>query len=339
MNTNHEKLMKLCFKLALKGKNNVAPNPLVGCVVLDKHNNIVSKGYHKKYGGNHAERDALLKLKNNEAEGGTLYVNLEPCSHYGKTPPCVDLIIERKIKRVVIGMRDPNPKVDGISKLQEAGIEVIIGVLEKEAQFLNRVFIKNITQKLPYVVLKTATTLDGKIATKTGDSKWITCEKSRKEVYRMRKDFDCILTSSNTVIADNPTMEHKFKCVLDKNLRISKDAKIYKQGEFYVATRENTPLTNEKLDLKAVLETLYTNNIYSIFVECGGELAGAFLREGLIDEIYQFIAPKIVNDNSAKSCFNGDSLEKISDCKKFKIYESKISGNDILIKMISNNLY
>ena len=136
----HEKYMKMCLDLALQGKDDVLPNPMVGCVVLDKDGNIVSKGYHKKCGENHAERDALLKLKNNEAEGGTLYVNLEPCSHYGKTPPCVDLIIERKIKKVVIAMRDVNPKVNGIQKLKDAGIDVVTGVLEEDAKFLNRIF-------------------------------------------------------------------------------------------------------------------------------------------------------------------------------------------------------
>ena len=296
----HERYMKMCFELALRGKGQVSPNPLVGCIVLDKNGNIVSKGYHGKYGENHAERDALLKLQNNEAEGGTLYVNLEPCSHYGKTPPCVDLIIERKLKKVVIATRDPNPKVDGLSKLKDAGVEVVEGILEEEGCFLNRIFLKNMTQKLPYVVLKTATTLDGKIATKTGDSKWITSDESRKEVYKMREEFDCILTSSNTIIADNPSMAHKFKCVLDKDDRTSKDAKIYQQGEIYVANGLNTPLKDGKLDLRAVLEELYRKGICSVFVECGGKLAGAFLRENLIDEIYQFIAPKIVNDNFAK---------------------------------------
>ena len=337
MINEHEKYMKMCFELALLGKGQVAPNPMVGCVVLDKDGNIVSKGYHKKYGENHAERDALLKLQNNEAEGGTLYVNLEPCSHYGKTPPCVDLIVEKKIKKVVIATCDPNPKVDGLSKLKDAGIEVIEGVLEDEAKFLNRIFIKNITQNLPYVVLKTATTLDGKIATKTGDSKWITSDESRKEVYRMRGEFDCILTSSNTVIADNPSMkvnEGKIKCILDKDNRIIKDAKIYQQGEIYIANRLNTPLKNGNLDLSAVLEELYRKGVCSVFVECGGKLAGAFLRENLIDEIYQFIAPKIVNDNSAKSSFDGDSLDKISDCKKFRIYETQLIGDDVLIKMV-----
>ena len=334
-----EKYMQMCLELAKQGYGYVSPNPMVGCVVLDKNGNIVSKGYHKKYGENHAERDALMKLKNNEAEGGTLYVNLEPCSHYGKTPPCVDLIIERKLKKVVIAMRDPNPKVDGLSKLCDAGIDIVEGVLEEEAKFLNRVFIKNISKKLPYVVLKTATTMDGKIATKTGDSKWITCDEARKEVYRMRSEFDCILTSSNTVIADNPSMGHKFKCILDKDSRTSKDAKIYQQGKIYIANKENTQLKDGQLDLKSVLEELYSQGICSVFVESGGKLAGAFLRENLIDEIYQFIAPKVVNENSAKSCFDGDCLEKIADCKKFKIYDTQLIGEDVLIKTILENTF
>ena len=295
------KYMKMCLTLAKRGAGRVAPNPMVGCVVLDKSGNIVSKGYHKKYGENHAERDALLKLQNNEACGGTLYVNLEPCSHYGKTPPCVDLIIAHKLARVVIGMKDVNPKVDGISKLKAAGIQVDY-VLEKEATFFNRVFIKTMTKKMPYVVLKTATTMDGKIATKTGSSKWITSVASRAEVYKMRKEFDCIMTSSNTVIADNPTMKMgqcKWKCVLDKDLRTDRGSKIY-----------------------------------SVFVECGGTLAGAMLREGLIDEVYQFVAPKILNDNSGYSCFNGDCINEISEAKNLSVYDVKQIGTDILIKSV-----
>lgn len=328
-----EKYMRMCFVLAKKGYGKAAPNPMVGCVVLDRDGNLISKGYHKKYGENHAERDALLKLKNNEAEGGTLYVNLEPCSHFGKTPPCVDLIIEHKLKRVVIGMKDVNPKVDGITKLKNAGIEVDF-VLEKEAQFLNRMFIKTMTKKMPYVILKTASTMDGKIASKTGSSKWITSEAARKEVYRMRKKFDCIMTSSNTVIADNPSMQHKFKCILDKDLRTSKDAKIYQQGEIYIASKENTPLKDKQLDIEAVLKNLYSKGIYSVFVECGGTLAGSMLKDNLIDEVYQFIAPKILNDNSGLSCFNGEDIKEISNAKNLKIYELKQIEKDILIKAI-----
>ena len=330
--TIDEKYMQQCIKLAQKGFGKVSPNPMVGSVVLNKTGKVISTGYHKKYGENHAERDALLKLQNNEAEGGTLYVNLEPCSHHGKTPPCVDLIIEKKIAKVVIGMRDPNPKVDGISKLKSHGIQVIEGVLEDESKFLNRVFIKNITQKLPYIVLKTATTMDGKIATKTGSSKWITSDFSRKEVYKMRKDFDSILTSSNTVITDNPSMEHKFKCILDKNSRTNPNAKIYQQGEIYVATSKNTPLKNGKLDLKFVFSELYKRGVCSVFVECGGTLAGALLKEQLIDEVYQFIAPKILNDNRGFSSFNGDTIEQINDSTNLKIYETKFLNPDILIK-------
>ena len=327
-----EKYMKECFKLAKKGFGKVSPNPMVGCVVLNKNGDVVSKGYHHQYGKNHAERDALLKLKNCEEKGGTLYVNLEPCSHYGKTPPCVDLIIERRIKRVAIGMKDVNPKVKGISKLKQAGIEVTTGILEEESKFLNRVFIKNMSKNLPYVVLKTATTMDGKISTKTGDSKWITSEKSRAEVYKMRQEFDCIMTTSNTVIADNPTMEHRNKCILDTNGRVPKNAKIFKQGNIFVATKENTPIKNGNLDIKSVLKELYKKGIYTVFVECGGTLAGAMLKEGLIDEVYQFIAPKILNDNSGKSCYNGDDVEQISASKNLKIYSASTIGSDLLIK-------
>ena len=336
MSNIDEKYMKMCLKLAKRGVGRVLPNPMVGCVVLDKNGNIVSKGYHKKYGENHAERDALLKLKNNEACGGTLYVNLEPCSHYGKTPPCVDLIIAHKLARVVIGMKDVNPKVDGISKLKEAGIKVDY-VLEKECTFFNRVFIKTMTKKMPYVVLKTATTMDGKIATKTGSSKWITSDKAREEVYKLRKEFDCILTSSNTVIADNPSMKmgkNKWKCILDKDLRTDKNSNIYKEGQIYVASKENSPLKNNELDIEAVLKHLYSLEIYSVFVECGGTLAGAMLKDGLVDEVYQFIAPKILNDNSGFSCFNGDCINEISNAKNLSVYEVKQIGTDILIKSV-----
>ena len=315
MLTQDEKYMKECFKLALKGRGKVAPNPLVGCVVLDKKGKCISKGYHHKFGENHAERDALLKLKNNEAEGGTLYVNLEPCSHYGKTPPCADLIIERKIKCVVIGMKDINPKVDGITKLKQAGI-----------------VIKNMKEKLPYVVLKTATTMDGKVSTSTGDSKWITSDEARAEVYKMRKEFDCIMTSSNTVIADNPTMKHCFKCILDTNNRVPKSSKIFEQGEIYIASKNNSPLKDGKLNIKSVLKELYNKGIYTVFVECGGTLAGSMLKDGLIDEVYQFIAPKILNDNSGRSCFDGDYTTKISLSKNLKIYETKKLSVDLLIK-------
>lgn len=344
---NYEKLMKKCINLAKKGRGKTAPNPLVGCVVLDKNNEIISTGYHHKYGENHAERDALLKLTDGSEKDGTLVVNLEPCSHYGKTPPCADLIIERGLKKVVIGCVDNNPKVagNGIKKLKNAGIEVVLNVLEKECRELNEIFFTNIEEQRTFVALKTATTIDGKIATKTGDSKWITSDKSRNYARKLRTYYDAILTSSNTVIADNPTMKHKTKIILDRNLRTDWNSDIYKQGQIILVTSEDycvdeyplnfevllCPEKNGKLDLNYILKELYTSGIKSIFVEAGGKLCGEFVKENLVDKVYHFIAPKILNDNSGRSCFDGDNILKINDSKNFKLIETKTLGSDILI--------
>lgn len=210
---NYENYMKKCIALAKNGEGLTSPNPLVGCIVLDKNNNEISTGYHHKYGENHAERDALLKLHNGEEKDGTLVVNLEPCSHYGKTPPCADLIIERGLKKVIIGMQDVNPIVagNGIRKLQKAGIEVVSGVLENECKALNEIFIKNMTLNKTFIAIKTATTLDGKTATQSGSSKWITSKLAREEVKKIRNRYDAIMTSSTTILADNPTMLHRKK--------------------------------------------------------------------------------------------------------------------------------
>ena len=344
---NYEKLMKKCINLAKKGRGKTAPNPLVGCVVLDKNNEIISTGYHHKYGENHAERDALLKLTDGSEKDGTLVVNLEPCSHYGKTPPCADLIIERGLKKVVIGCVDNNPKVagNGIKKLKNAGIEVVLNVLEKECRELNEIFFTNIEEQRTFVALKTATTIDGKIATKTGDSKWITSDKSRNYARKLRTYYDAILTSSNTVIADNPTMKHKTKIILDRNLRTDWNSDIYKQGQIILITSEDycvdeyplnfevmlCPEKDGKLDLNYILKELYTSGIKSIFVEAGGKLCGEFVKENLVDKVYHFIAPKILNDNSGRSCFDGDNIFKINDSKNFKLIDTKTLGSDILI--------
>ena len=344
---NYEKLMKKCINLAKKGRGKTAPNPLVGCVVLDKNNEIISTGYHHKYGENHAERDALLKLTDGSEKDGTLVVNLEPCSHYGKTPPCADLIIERGLKKVVIGCVDNNPKVagNGIKKLKNAGIEVVLNVLEKECRELNEIFFTNIEEQITFVALKTATTIDGKIATKTGDSKWITSDKSRNYARKLRTYYDAILTSSNTVITDNPTMKHKTKIILDKNLRTDWNSDIYKQGQIILVTSEDycvdeyplnfevmlCPEKDGKLDLNYILKELYTSGIKSIFVEAGGKLCGEFIKENLVDKVYHFIAPKILNDNSGRSCFDGDNIFKINDSKNFKLIDTKKLGSDILL--------
>ncbi len=344
---DYDKYMKKCIELAKGGEGQTSPNPLVGCVVLDKDGNEISTGFHHKYGENHAERDALLKLTNGEEKGGTLIVNLEPCSHHGKTPPCADLIIERGLKRVVIGMQDVNPIVagNGIKKLKNAGIEVVEHVLEDECKSLNEVFIKNMTQKKVFVAIKTATTLDGKIATQNGSSKWITSEKAREEVKVIRNRYDAIMTSSATILADNPTMLHRKKIILDRKLRTNLEAPIYKNGEIYLFNDSldmfegginfiKTPVHDEKLDLEFVFNKAYELGIKSVLLESGGHLTGSALKYA--DKIYHFIAPKITGDNSSLSCFDFQRIDDINKSLNFKFSDIKSFEPDILITYYKN---
>lgn len=341
---DYEKSMKRCIELAKMGMGSVSPNPMVGCIVYDKDDNLIAEGWHQRYGENHAERNALLSLKNGEARGGTLFVNLEPCSHYGKTPPCADLIIKHGLKKVVIGMRDVNPIVqgNGVKKLSDAGIEVVEDVLNEECRKLNEVFITNITEHRTFIALKTASTFDGKTASKTGSSKWITGGEAREEVKNIRNMYDAIMTSSATVIADNPTMEHRIKIVLDRELKTDLTSKIYHSGKVIVFFDENleqpyadntefiqTPVIEGKLNLEFVFNKLYEMKIMSVLIEAGGHLNGSALK--YIDKVYHFMAPKILGDNEGLSCFDYRKVSDISQCKDFKIDDIKRFGNDILL--------
>lgn len=342
----YDLLMKKCIELAKQAQGETSPNPLVGCIVLNDIGEIISTGYHKKYGENHAERDALLKL--DDAKNCTLIVNLEPCSHYGKTPPCADLIIEKGVKRVVYGMKDVNPIVagNGLKKLIDAGIEVIGPILEDECKKLNEIFIKNQVEHKTFVALKTATTIDGKIATSTNDSKWITSDLAREEVRNIRKRYDAILTSSSTILADNPTMEHKCKVILDRKLKTNSQMTIYKQGKIFVfhslknqssLSNNNlqyiyTPIVNNKLDIEFILEELYKRGIMSVLIEAGGKLNGSFLP--YIDRLYHFVAPKILGDNNGKSCFYGKEVEKISNCTNLNFESVELFPPDILVNYV-----
>lgn len=342
----YDLLMKKCIELAKQAQGETSPNPLVGCIVLNDIGEIISTGYHKKYGENHAERDALLKL--DDAKNCTLIVNLEPCSHYGKTPPCADLIIEKGVKRVVYGMKDVNPIVagNGLKKLIDAGIEVIGPILEDECRKLNEIFIKNQVEHKTFVALKTATTIDGKIATSTNDSKWITSDFAREEVRNIRKRYDAILTSSSTILADNPTMEHKCKVILDRKLKTNSQMTIYKQGKIFVfhslknqssLSNNNlqyiyTPIVNNKLSIEFILEELYKRGIMSVLIEAGGKLNGSFLP--YIDRLYHFVAPKILGDNNGKSCFYGKEVEKISNCTNLNFESVELFPPDILVNYV-----
>lgn len=349
---NYEKLMRKCIALAKKYKGRTSPNPLVGAIIFDDNFNIISKGAHKKCGENHAERNAILSAKQ-DLKGTSIIVNLEPCSHYGKTPPCADLIIEKGIKRVVIGMLDPNPIAKGgIGKLQNANIEVVTGILEDECKELNKFFIKNQLKRLPYVTIKTATTLDGKIATSTGSSKWITDETSRLEVQKLRNTYDAILTSSKTVIADNPSLTCRIKngknpirIILDTNLTTSPTSNVYNNDSTRVIILSATtskkypkhveiikcPVKNNHIDLKKAMKILYNSGITSILVEAGATLNKAFIEEKIPDELIQFIAPKILGDKNAISIAQGYERLNISDCNNLKIKHSKVLKNDIMI--------
>ena len=352
--------MLQAIQLAKQGEGWTNPNPMVGAVIV-KNGRIIGKGYHKKCGELHAERNAIASLTES-AEGATIYVTLEPCCHYGKTPPCTEAIIEQKIKRVVIGSRDPNPKVSGkgIKMLQEAGIEVIEDFMREECDRLNPVFFHYITTKTPYVVMKYAMTLDGKIATKTGASKWITGEAARAEVQHMRHRYMGIMAGIGTVLADDPMLNVRvegwkspIRILCDSELRIPLDGQIVKSAGKYrtivaYADSENTeakrkrlhemgveticcPDENNQVDLKKLMKYLGEEGIDSILLEGGGTLNDSALRAGIVQEVQAFIAPKLFGGMNSKTPVEGIGVRFPSEAVKLKCTDICQIGEDIRI--------
>ena len=352
--------MLQAIQLAKQGEGWTNPNPMVGAVIV-KNGRIIGKGYHKKCGELHAERNAIASLTES-AEGATIYVTLEPCCHYGKTPPCTEAIIEQKIKRVVIGSRDPNPKVSGkgIKMLQEAGIEVIEDFMREECDRLNPVFFHYITTKTPYVVMKYAMTLDGKIATKTGASKWITGEAARAEVQHMRHRYMWIMAGIGTVLADDPMLNVRvegwkspIRILCDSGLRIPLDGQIVKSAGKYrtivaYADSENTeakrkrlhemgveticcPDENNQVDLKKLMKYLGEEGIDSILLEGGGTLNDSALRAGIVQEVQAFIAPKLFGGMNSKTPVEGIGVRFPSEAVKLKCTDICQIGEDIRI--------
>ena len=352
--------MLQAIQLAKQGEGWTNPNPMVGAVIV-KNGRIIGKGYHKKCGELHAERNAIASLTES-AEGATIYVTLEPCCHYGKTPPCTEAIIEQKIKRVVIGSRDPNPKVSGkgIKMLQEAGIEVIEDFMREECDRLNPVFFHYITTKTPYVVMKYAMTLDGKIATKTGASKWITGEAARAEVQHMRHRYMGIMAGIGTVLADDPMLNVRvegwkspIRILCDSGLRIPLDGQIVKSAGKYrtivaYADSENTeakrkrlhemgveticcPDENNQVDLKKLMKYLGEEGIDSILLEGGGTLNDSALRDGIVQEVQAFIAPKLFGGMNSKTPVEGIGVRFPSEAVKLKCTDICQIGEDIRI--------
>ena len=349
------------FDLALKGKFTVHPNPMVGAIIV-KNKKIISRGFHKNPGSPHAEQVAIRKAGNN-VKNATLYVNLEPCCHYGRTPPCLDLIIQKKISRVVISSIDPNPLVNGFSikQLRKAGIEVKINVLRNEAVHLNKKFFSKYINKRPFITAKSGISLDGKISLSNGISQWITSNDSRKDVQKERATSSLILTSSNTILADNPKMSVRDKllkqkilkqpdvAILDSNLRIPLSHNIFSDENriiYLFTNKKNTKkkyksnvyiisnmADNDKIDIKKCIKYLASQDINNIFIESGPKLIESFLKLKLIDELLLYIAPIIIGHTGKN--FSGVSyITKLSKKIKFTINDMISIGNDLKVRMV-----
>lgn len=361
-------MMQWALELASYGAGYVSPNPLVGCVITTAAGRIIGEGYHTRYGAPHAEVEAVCMAERagHSLEGATAYVTLEPCAHHGKTPPCAELLAEKKIARCVIAMQDPYHEVDGrgMDVLRRAGIAVETGFLEDEAQELNRFFTKYVTTKTPYVTLKIASSLDGKIALRSGKSRWITSEASRKEVHRMRSAYDAVMVTSATVIADDPELTVRLtegrdpkRIVLDASLRIPETAKVVtddnrnktillvtesavrdkkekvKQLEAAGVSILPTPSKNGHIDMARAFAELGRLEITSILVEPGTTLATALLHEGNFDEVVLFLAP-VVLGGDARSGFGDLHLTDLESASRLGLLESRRveSSDDLMIR-------
>ncbi len=354
--------MYKALELAESGRGHVNPNPMVGAVIV-KEGKIIGFGAHEQYGGPHAEINAL-EHSTEDVAGSTLYVTLEPCSHFGKTPPCVDKIIEKGIKKVIIAMEDPNPLVSGrgIGKLKEKGIEVVSGVLRKESERLNEIFIKYITTGLPFCILKTAMSLDGKIAAYTGDSKWITNELSREYVHQLRHQSSAVMVGIETVLKDDPFLtvrldkkntKNPVRVIVDTKGRIPADSKVLNCDETtktIVATTKLapdekikviedkgaiilfTPIKNNQVDLSFLIRALGKRKIDSVLIEGGSTLNAGMLKEGLIDKIIAFIAPKIIGGIDAPTPVGGEGFPRIKDCIMLDRMEILRFKEDLMIE-------
>ncbi len=337
MKAPDEKWMARAIELAGKANGRTRPNPLVGALVV-QNGKPVSEGFHPYFGGPHAEIVALKKA-GKRARQATLYVTLEPCSSWGKTPPCVDTVIASRVKRVVIGSLDPNPRNHriGIQKLKQAGLQVSAGVLAKEVEKQNAPFFKTMRTSLPWVTLKLAQSLDGKIATARGESRWISSKASRNFVHRLRAQADAVLVGKNTAFLDNPRLQAEkgklkpWRVVLDPKLELGPRARVFQGSQLtLVAVSEialsaapprndargriliPVPEKQGKLELKPLLQELASLGIQQVLAEGGGELAWSLLRERLVDRLIWIVAPKIIGGRNAKTAVEGEGVQKLA---------------------------
>lgn len=353
------KYMARALQLALRGAGHTRPNPMVGAVLV-KDGRIIGEGWHKQYGGPHAEVNAFASATE-DPEGATLYVSLEPCSHYGKTPPCADLIIRKKVARVVAALEDPNPLVSGrgFRKLRANGIRVTVGVLAEEARHINDVFLTYVTRKRPFVLYKAAMSLDGKIACHTGESQWISSEKSREEVQRLRGILSGIMVGAGTVIADNPRLtcrmeeyENPARIIVDGKLRVPVESRIFHEPgrNIILTTSEASPEKKKalenlgvemieadseepgKVDLKSAMLALGIKGIDGILLEGGPTLAASALEAGIIDAVRFYIAQKIIGGREAPSPFAGTGAAHMNEVVPLTDAVYGTSGDDLWIQ-------
>jgi diaminohydroxyphosphoribosylaminopyrimidine deaminase/5-amino-6-(5-phosphoribosylamino)uracil reductase len=350
------KYMQMAMNLAGKGRRSVFPNPMVGCVVVND-GKIVGKGYHEYFGGPHAETNALTDA-GKKAAGATLYVTLEPCDHHGKTPPCTRAILRSGIKRVVVAMADPDRKIRGrgLRRLSENGLEVVVGLLKKQAAELNREYVKSRKNSKPRVTVKVAMSIDGKIASRTGDSKWISSKKSRAMVHRLRTRADAVLVGKNTVLRDDPQLtshglgRNPVRVILDKNLRLPLRSKVF-DGSAPTLVLHGSKVSNSRLsalkrkriltlgmsqrggefDFREIVDRLRSFSLDSILIEGGGETIASAINAGVVNDLMVFVAPIIVGGREATSPVEGVGVASVREALEFRKYRVSRIGRDLLI--------
>jgi len=336
----HEKYMALAIALAKKTEGLTSPNPMVGAVIVKK-GVIIGRGYHKKAGLPHAEINALRQA-GNKARGAMLYITLEPCNHFGRTAPCTDAIIDSGIKKVYIAMKDPNPinNGSGIRKLNKHGVETKVGILALDAQAMNRPYVKFITTGMPFITVKVAQSLDGKIATRSGDSRWISAGDSRRFVHQLRAKADAVMVGANTFRMDDPLLlsvtsrdRQPVRIIVGGRVKTSSGARIFSgTHKSPVIIAAPHPSSGKKVDLSKLLKKLAKMNIASILVEGGGELIASLVKGNFVDRFLVFIAPKIIGGRNAKTAVEGSGIEKIKDALSLKNMSVRRFKYDILIE-------
>lgn len=354
--------MRRALELAGKAAGRTSPNPMVGAVIV-KNGRVIAEGYHKKAGRPHGEIEALKKA-GSKARGAQMFVNLEPCCHQGRTPPCTDALIESGLKEVFIGICDPNPKVSGkgMARLRRAGIAVHSGILKKECQRLNEAFVKSIQTGLPFVILKSAMSLDGKIATSTGQSQWITGPEARERVHKMRNEVDAILVGAGTVLADNPRLTTRLKkgkgrnparVILDAKAEISLKARVFHHASrdrmLYVTSRKASAVrvnrlrkkgvevhvvgaSMDRISLKKLIKILGENEISSLMIEGGSGLSASALQAGIVDKVVLFLAPMIIGGETAPGMVGGEGIQRLAQAHKIKNLTATPVGADWMIE-------